>query len=463
MGRARATAAVCVVGLGLLGASCTGDGGEQVLRTDGDTAPVAFEAAVRETFSGTGRYTFTMDDEDAADVTRTGEFSGDDIIGTETWEDEDPTTTLIADGVAYEKIGPATEEYWDVDASSLAGKSWIRMTPTPEGIAEMDLPDDVDPEVAAAMMTMDSMAGSDATAPQILSRLDRMLSRARDVRTDGSAKIGDRSFDRYRISLGGDQLFELYGVDPMTGMLSTMFMFGEGSLPEDVKSRVAELVDYLHDHTTLELTVLAAGDEVGRVEIRFTNTVDEAYEDCMFLDVESASTGTMTYEFTDLGAPISIVAPDPATVIAFGELEDDAMSYDEGFDVESDGEPTIGTSGGQWTRDDLEEWVIDDADRLGIDPVSVPALPQDQLVALYERSLALDGPMLETEWQGQMSRSSIVSSVIAGADRIDLDPAVVPSMSDADLVAAYDRIAELRYGNEDEGMVSDDLFEGCPG
>ncbi len=463
MGRARATAAVCAVGLGLLGASCTGDGGEQVLRTDGDTAPVAFEAAVRETFSGTGRYTFTMDDEDAADVTRTGEFSGDRIIGTETWEDEDPTTTLIVDDIAYEKVGPSTEEYWDVDASSLEGKSWIRMTPTPEEIAEMDLPDGADPDVVVAMMTVDSAAGVDATAPQILSRLDRMLSRAQDVRTDGSAKIGDRSFDRYRISLSGDQLFELYGVDPMTGMLSSMLMFGGDSAPEEVKRRAETIVSYLHDHTALELTVLAVGDQVGRVDIRFTSTVDEEYEDCMFLDVESTGTATMSYEFTDLGAPISIAAPDPATVITIGELEDAAPFFEEEFDADSGDERTIETSDGEWTRDDLEEWVIEEADRLAIDPVTVPALPQDQLVALYERTLVLDGPILETESQGQMPRRSIVSAVIAGADRIDLDPAVVPTLSDADLVAAYDRISELRYGSEDGGMISDDLFEGCPG
>ena len=454
---------MCAVGFGMVAASCSGDGGEQELRTDGDTAPVEFEAAIRETFTGTGRYTFTMDDDDAADVRRTGEFSGDDIQGTETWEDEEPTTTLIVDGVAYEKIDETTEDYWDVEASVLKGKSWIRTTPTPEEISEMDLPEGIDPDVAAAMMDIDSTMAGEASAPQILSHLDRMLSRAQDVKADGSVPVGDRTYDRYRITFGGDQLFELYGLDPTTGLLSTALMFGDESLPDDVKARVETIVDYMHDHTQLEMTVLAAGDQVGRVDIRYTSSVEEAYEDCLYLDVDSASNGILSFEFTDLGAPITLVAPDPSTVVSASELQDSPSAYDDGFDAEFGSEPSITTSDGEWTRDDLEEWVIDDADRLGIDPVTVPALPQDQLVALYERSLELDGPLLETEWQGEMPRSSVVSAVIAGADRIGLDPTTVPGMSDADLVAAYDRITELRYGAEDEGMMSDDMFEGCPG
>lgn len=461
------TIAVGAIGLGVAATSCTGGGGQE-LRTDGDAPPVEFEAAVSETFAGTGRYTFTMDDDDAEDVTRTGEFAGDDIIGTEKWEDEDPTTTLIVDDVAYEKIGPDTEDYWGVDASVLAGKEWIRTTPTPEEMADMDIPDGVDPEVAAAMMNADSMGGGDASAPQILSQLDRILSRAETVTADGTVQAGDRTYDRYRITLGGDQLFELYGVDPATGLLSSILMFGDNSTPEDLRRRAETIVDYMHDHTKLELTVLAEGGQVGRVDIRFSSTVEDEYGDCMFLDVESAGGGTMSFEFTDLGAPITIAAPNPATVVSMGEIED-AYSFDDGeldtdFGTSTSDEPRISTSDGEWTRDELEEWVIWDADELGVDPVTVPALPEDQLVALYEKTLTLGGPMLETEMDGEMPRSDIVATVIAGADRIGLDPAAVPAMSDADLVDAYDRIMGIRYGSDGGGdEMFGDMLEGCPG
>ncbi|UDY34588.1 hypothetical protein [Dermatobacter hominis] len=467
MGRVRATAAVCAVGLGMVAASCSGDGGEQVLRTDGDTAPVAFEAAIRETFTGTGRYTFTMDDDDSSDARQTGEFAGGATKGTVTWEDEDPTTVLIVDDVSYIGVDEGTADWWAVDPSALEGKQWIRTTPTPEELAEMELPEGVDPEIAAGMMAMDPSVTGDASAPQILSQLDRILSRAQDVRADGTADVGGRTLDRFVARLGGDEMFELYGGDVRSVLQSSALMWGDegGPLAGDVEDRLTALSNYVDDHVGLELTVLADGTEVARVDMRVTSTVDPQYEDCTFLDVSSGP-DTMTFEFTDLGAPITLAAPDPSTVISSSDL-DELFEYDDSFEqVGGAGGDSITTSDGEWTRDEIEEWVIDDAARLGVDPVTVPGLPQDQLVALYERSLVLDGPLLETEWDGEMPRSEIVATVLAGADRIGLDPATVPTMSDADLVAAYDEINELRYGPMDEddvGAFPEDLFEGCPG
>ena len=467
MGRVRATAAVCAVGLGVVAGSCSGDGGEQVLRTDGDTAPVAFEAAIRETFTGTGRYTFTMDDDDSSDARQTGEFAGGSTKGTVTWEDEDPMTVLIVDDVSYLKADEATADWWSVDPAALKGKEWIRTTPTPEEIADMDLPEGIDPEMAAGMAAMDPSITGDASAPQILSQLDRILSRAQNVRADGTTEVGGQTLDRFVARLGGDEMFELYGVDVHTVLVAGSMMWGDESEPlaDDVKSRITAMSNYFDDHVGLELTVLADGKDVARVDMRVTSTVDPQYEDCTFLDM-SDGPDTMSFEFTDLGAPITLAAPDPSTVISGSEL-DELYEYEDSFEPVggSTDEDWIETSDGGWTRDEIEEWVIDDAARLGVDPVTVPGLPQDQLVALYERSLTLDGPLLDTEWDGEMPRSDIVATVLAGADTIGLDPAAVPSMSDADLVAAYDEISEKRYGpmDEDAEDYARDMFEGCPG
>ena len=90
-------------------------------------------------------------------------------------------------------------------------------------------------------------------------------------------------------------------------------------------------------------------------------------------------------EFTELGSPVHITAPDPATVMSSDDpstpgLDPPPSSVPPG--------PTLHTSDGDWTRADLEEWVADDADLIGLDPAAVHALSDDELVARYEQTLA---------------------------------------------------------------------------
>jgi hypothetical protein len=471
MGRVRATAAVCAVGLGVIAGSCSGDGGEQVLRTDGDTAPVAFEAAIRETFTGTGRYTFTMDDDDAGDVSETGEFSGDTVQGSVTWEDEDPMTMLVAGDVTYARIDDTTDDSLDgFPIEMLQGKEWLRITPTPE---EVDRDDTGMLIASSSLMALGTSAGGNgASAPQILSQLDRILSRAQDVRPDGSVDLGGTPYDRFQVRLDGSEIFELWGVDAEEAITSIakMYSFGpEGpDSAEPDEARVREVVDYTKDHLNLELTVVARDKDVRRVDIRVVDTIEDQYSDCMLLDT-TGGPDRMTFEFSDLGTPIDIAAPDPATTVSYWDMAeqfDPSESFDEGGGPDQTDE-YIQASDGEWTRDEIEEFVIADAARLGVDPVSVPSLPEDQLVALYERSLTLDGPLLETEWDGQVSRTDAVAFVIAGADTIGLDPRTVPTMPDLELVAAYDKISEQRYGPSEDDDQDDwtppDVFEGCPG
>jgi hypothetical protein len=129
----------------------------------------------------------------------------------------------------------------------------------------------------------------------------------------------------------------------------------------------------------------------------------------------------VSVEFWDLGAPVEIVAPDPADVMPD---EEQARVMADWFGSGSAFLPDLEALGGEESMSDGE----------------VPPMPPGER-ALYEDELR------------------------AGAAEIGLDPASIPSMTDDELLAASDRLwdaQEGEMGDPSSDDVDDLLFEGCP-
>ncbi len=462
------TAALVVVAT----TGCTGRGEDEV-RTDEDGATASYRSAVEHTTASSGRFTMSFDDEDAPDATATGSFSGRDLA-----------MELSTDGFGSTRFVRTGDASWVDGAGSgftdddLHGKQWVQVTPVPtdaEGFGFGMLPDLTD------------------AGPADVQRLTSSLLHASGIHRDGTDTVDGVAVDRYRGTLSASRLAELTDLAPTD---------------EESGPRWSAAMRYLDDHTTVDLAVLVQDGAVRRVTITTTPGIEQRYEDCTaFAGVSSSSTTRV--DFTHLGEPVLITAPDPATVLSVQEamsVEDDGSGDDgsqmlrtadgdvrwddvysrvaddatrlhldvDAVDAMSDDElvaaydrairlpGNLRTSAGTLRRDDVRQGLYDDGARAGITPEQVDGLDDPGLVAAYDRMVAAQGPQLDTD-DGTYRRSEVVEMTQADAASIGLDPATVPAMSDADLVAAYNR--ELDAVDVGDGGLQPDPsgLDGCPG
>ncbi len=441
---------VCVVfpalvGLGLAGCS---DDGDQVLNADGD-AEQAVAAAI-STLDGTGRFRMQVEVPSVVTFLQEGEFAGDDAAATVTFtpaegaeidpngESEAPTELRYVDGVAYERRTPATDGWWRVpeeqlrQGSSMSFNAMADVLRGAEEVRERD-PEEIDGERVSVY--------------------EGRLSYAR-----AQALLGDRE-DGTPEDAGGD--------DPDA-------------------ARAQRLQAMLTDSITMAVTVRIDGqNRLRRMTVEFEGELPESLEGCTYVEIPATSTYGTRMDLTvfDLGADVTVAAPDPATV-----SEKPAMEFQGGDEPEEFDATRVETSDGPLTRSEVEALLVDAAgeELADLTPDGVPALSDADLVIRFEQLKearggdvwsfedvdieseapgssddAESGPVLDTS-DGGWSRADLELLVAADADVIDVDVDGIAAMTDDELVAAYEQIlVRWEPPGADDGSVPD-IFDGCP-
>jgi hypothetical protein len=410
----------------LLLLSCTGgDGGEEVIVDGGQTDPsaVVAEAGGRtEVTSGRVRQSFEMDfsamtgsfgdaDEVEAGLVANamrmefeGTFTGSSIAGDVTFQVDSPdpdeafeerSRMILTDGGAYSDSPAFGMSFFGRDnglgeqlRSAAAGRTWFE-----NGAADLDEPE----SDSSTMFGLDTPN----QALQILGELD-------EVRELDPVRVDDVELARFAGRAG---------VDSFDGP-ATAEIDGSDDGPDPVRQQ--RIAEYRDAHQWLEVEVLIDSEGyVRQLDLRSRDEVEERYRDC--IELFGVGGLTVSVEFWDLGAPVEIVAPDPADVMPD---EEQARVMADWFGSGSAFLPDLEALGGEESMSDGE----------------VPPMPPGER-ALYEDELR------------------------AGAAEIGLDPASIPSMTDDELLAASDRLwdaQEGEMGDPSSDDVDDLLFEGCP-
>lgn len=404
--------------------ACTGgDDGTEVIVDGGQTDPsaVVAEAGGRtEVTSGRVRQSFEMDfsamlgsfSSDAAEaggqlstmrMEFEGTFTGSSIAGDVTFHVdgsdagesfEERFRMIDVDGVGYtdtSSVGLLTSELDDLAdqlREAAGGRTWFESAPVDRESAESD---------PSEMFGLDTPN----QALQILGELDEVRE-LEPVRVDGVelARFSGRAgIETYETPGTGENAGEDDGVDP---------------------ARQERIDEYRNAHQWLEVEVLIDPDGyVRQLDLRSRDEVEDRYRECFQLFPVGGV--AMSVEFWDLGAPVQIVAPDPADVMPYEE-QDRIMN--------------------SWSGSG-EAVMPDDEALVGEEPVTVvegsPIPPG--MRAFFEEELR------------------------AGAAEIGLDPASIPSMTDEELLAAGERLWEAQrgeMGDIESGDFGDRQFEGCP-
>lgn len=421
----------------MLTLACTGgDDGTEVIVDGGQTDPsaVVAEAGGRtEVASGRVRQSFEWDFSDwGGPSDAPGQADGDPAAGTMSAEFEGTFTGSSIDGDMGIRIDGSVEAERLDERFRLIEVDGVAFSDAPPGSLFMgELGGDVTVELrrAAGGRTWFESAqrepDTDANDRSTVFGLDtpnralQVLGELDEVRELDPVAVDGTELTRFagRASLGSFDRAAEAGVEDVDGSADL--------------ARQQRIEAYSEAHQWLEVEVHIDPDGyVRRLELRSRDEVEERYRDCMALIPIG---GVVTsVEFWDLGASVDIVAPDPDDVMPYEEQQRVMADW---FGSEQGGLLDIGPS---------------DGDELSEDDAMPPGMR-----AFHEEELR------------------------AGAAEIDLDPASVASMTDDELLSAWERLWDLRDSESDgfdvDGFATDGVeadgfgpseddpfFEGCP-
>jgi hypothetical protein len=480
-------------------AGCTGDDGMDVV-VDGDADPSAeLASAVERTEAGSGRMVQTMtwdmaalggafaemDGEDGAVASDPadlgpqrwtmqfeGEFSGADLratmrstmdIGTDDPVDQtvdlvvvDGTSYASADGLmAAGAIAPELDPDTAVTAA-LAGRHWIEQPAT---------------DVGSGIFLDGTGAGLSGPGSTM-----ELLGTLSQVEQGAPVEVDGVELQSFRGQADPDAFWSATGPEDADALLD-----GEELSPED-SARQERINRYREEHISVDVEVLVDPDGLlRRAGFTYRDNVEDRYRDC--IDLMGMGEGSVVVEFRDLGAPVDIVAPDPADTMSAAEyeqvFEEWTTSTFERVDAATGGE--LDGLDAATMREDLEQEVRDGAASIGLDPSAVAGMTEDELYDAIERIVVAEeaAPKVPTAL-GDMSRSELLWHVRAGMEREGVDPSAAGGMTDQQLAALIDaymadpdlaaKIPE-EYSVDDPfgdgSTVMDDagdgwMFEGCP-
>ncbi len=446
-----------------LAAGCTGDEGVQVVTDDVDGA-AALAAAVEPTPTS-GRFRYEMDTsmpgpDDAGWSMRTageGEFAGDDLRirlesssdGGVTMSGETVSDVIVVDGRQFHDVAsrlaiydgwiadgatPGLEAAQEALAATVEGKDWI------ESAAMTVEDDELDGDGLEAIFV-----GGPAS---LLTDPAELLDDLDDVRELDAVERDGESLRRFAGTVRRD----------------SMFGPGEGAddpeLSAEDRARLDRIDEYAWSHTESSVEVLVGPDGYIRgLQLEVADDFEPEYRDCMHLS-ENGSL-SMTIELFDLGEPIEIVAPDPATVIDESALNDLGGVGVGPDDVDS----SFGSlsSVEMFGREATEQVVADGAALIALDPATIPSLTDEQLdevIAQIELAAAAL-PTFDTR-VGQRNRPEMIELIRMGTTMLGIEPLDLSGYSDqqlADLINSYLDEYGFAFGGDDE---EHDDFEGCP-
>ncbi len=382
-----------VVAVGLVG--CSSDDG-QVVVTDDSSPEDVLATAAATTFEGTGRFRGELRLKSFGVIHQEGEFSGDDVAVRVQVE---PSPESLAQH-------PTDPDLLTTERRTVDGRSYARS-------ASMD----------RWQQAPDSSESSEYRPDQISDVLRHL---------DGIEETGADDVD-------GDPVTTYAGrVDPAE--LDTAFgasstradEIPEDQIPPDLlrMRRLSQLA-----LAALDADVTVAIDDDGRLRhlvVEVVGDLPAELADCAFFE-QPGGDPRIRVELTyfDLGADVTIEAPDPALVDdgfigTLGEPED-ASSLDPEMDM-----TMLETSDGPIPRMALQFALIDAAvlGDIALDPSTVEGLPDDVLVSRFEDLKAIRGGDV---WDG----------------------ATLGSSEDDTTTTVLD-------AGEAEGDSFDDVFAGCP-
>jgi hypothetical protein len=412
----------------MLTLACTGgDDGTEVIVDGGQTDPSAVVAAAggrTEVTSGRVRQSLEMDfsamtgsfDEAEAGAVANamrmefeGTFTGSSIAGDVTLQVDGPDAEAVeersrvisTDGATYSDAPPFGMSFFGGDdafdeqlRSAAGGRTWFESE-------AVDLDDaESDPSTMFGLDTPNQ-------ALQILGELD-------EVRELDPVRVDDVELARFAGRAG---------VDSMDGP-NTMEIAGDDAA---AAARQQRIEDYRDAHQWLEVEVLIDPDGyVRQLDLRSRDEVEEQYREC--IELFGIGGVAMSVEFWDLGAAVEIVAPDPADVMPYEEQERVwADWFGSGFGS-SYSAPVTGDEPSPippGMRAFYEEELRAGAAEIGLDPASIPSMPDDELMAAAERL-----------WDVQLSELEAEQS---------------------ELEAQQDEMSDPGLGDGDDWQ-----FEGCP-
>jgi hypothetical protein len=421
-------------------AGCTGDGGDQVVVSDDGTAD-GVVAAAASTLEGSGRFRVRLDADAFGSVVEEGEFSGRDHAATVEWHYDEGQ--LLYPGDAPEPIEMRSIGQTVYRRPVEGDEPWRRFSS--EELA------------ASSMMTFEELAGA--------------LRSADGVRESGTEDVDGQSVLVYEVDISVPKLLELMGATtPDPGLTS--------SDPERARRLTQRVIDNYH----WKVTVAVDGEgRLRRLVIDLDGELPSDLRNCAPFDSPLASKMDVRLEFTtsDLGADITIAAPDPLDIL---EATDGGRSDPEDDLEDEIDERTVDTSDGPVPRIEVEYLLEEAAEEElpDLDPDTVADLSDADAVARYEELKTVRGgdvyafERVDEEWEtegvnaepvgptlstsdGDWERGELESWVADDADRLGIDEAAIPSMTDEQLVAAYERTLVL----EAQDRIAEE-FEGCP-
>ena len=353
--RVRVVAAGMALALGGV-VGCSDDA--EVVSDDGPSPEKALAAAVERTFEGSGRFTLEFDDDDAADWTMEGEFSGDDVRMTITSDDGTAYETLVIDDVLYTSASSA-----GFFADVPDGIEWLS-----EEMGESD--------------GWSDMALSDPSAGIGFQEVPELLETVSEVVDDGTEVVDGVEHRRLKATVPGTALLDEQGLDEREDAEAEADADG---VDAEEQARFDRIDRYVMEHLSVDVSVLLdPSGKLRRATLAANTDIEDEYRSCLYLfGVTSDSTTTLEIEALDAGE--ALTAPDPATVSTWEVVMGlGSPSAEDGDD------PLLQTSDGELHRSELEFSLGLASMFTGLDAASLEGLSDEELVARYDEFVAAD-------------------------------------------------------------------------
>jgi hypothetical protein len=433
------------VALVVAASGCTiGDDSTEVIVDDGGDAMAALSVAMGSLQEGSGRFRQSVsflegagtDEEFAGAMQIEGSFDGTDVEAVSTMDFDAGSDSPEPIVTRQRTVGSSHYMAYEGAPSDLPGWSdgtWI--------VYDLEDPDEVIDPTGGLMapVLQDSSALLDSVEG---------LAEAPPVDLDGTA------FRVFEGSVGLD------GAEALLSSGSDSYDETEGMSTEE-RARFERIRAYESARTPIQMQVLVGDDgSLRRLTLEGTSDIEPRYEGCWVLS--SGGDFRLELEVYDRGAPVEIVAPDPATV----RSSDDPSLFGPDSDELDVGEADM-------LRGFIEDEVREGAWVVGVDPASIAGLSDHELRDLQQRiaEAAEQLPVVETAL-GPMNRLELLRTVAIGLEMEGVDPSAVEGLDDqqlADLIDSYlEENPELAPTSGDdveslpEDEVSDVYVEGCP-
>lgn len=480
----------------MVSAGCS-SGGDELLVAAGDTPEAVVAAAVEATRAGTGRFQGsyrsdlpTADDSDApghsaddadevsADDSWAGEFAHGDhsasmSLGFSIDEDESIPDEhwMVVDGRRFQSLASVRE---------MAAVPSSEFMPVPPGLAEL-------PEGAEWVELGDEPPADTWAAPWLLfaalppviemTSPFGVLDHLSDVRDAGAGEVDGTATHGYTATIPSEAYLEISGYDAMAEAVEAMEQSveeaeqsadgAEGIDAEDVATVFSQLDPaavrpFLEEYLRVEVDIDLLDGRLRRTEVRADLVFPDEYAECKVAERGWFQVGgSLTIDYTDLGAEIDLVAPDPASVITheqFGEIvgthEDLVESWDpselEDLDGPSfDSEAVLQTADGPRVRYQIEADLLAFGSVVGFVDEDPYEMDDAALVEAHDRASAAIRALPRTATSlGELTRPELLWNLGNWLyDAEDLD-----SLTDAELGARIDGAleGELADGSDPE-------------